>query len=83
MAVYTDCLNLILFYKKKSNHINMDSYNLRKKIYSLCEIKGEHVSACELRSYNYKELYIIYNKLLSISSITNKNNSFYRTRTIY
>ena len=32
---------------------------------------------------NYKELYKIYNKLISISSITNKNNSLYRTRTIY
>ena len=61
----------------------MNRIQIIKKITSLCEIKGDHVSACELRSYNYKELSIIYNKLLSISTITKRSNSFYKTKPIY
>jgi len=61
----------------------MKSNELRKKITTLCQIKSIHVSGCELRSYNNRELKIIYNNLISISSITKKTNSMYKTTTIY
>lgn len=61
----------------------MKSHELRKKINTLCEIKNIHVSGCELRSYNYKELKTIYKNIISISSITKKTNSMYRTTVIY
>jgi len=61
----------------------MKSVELRKKITTLCEIKNIHVSGCELRSYNYKELKTIYKNIVSISSITKKTNSMYKTTSIY
>jgi len=61
----------------------MKSHELRKKITTLCQVKNIHVSGCELRSYNYKELKTVYKKLVNISSITKKTNSMYRTTSIY
>ena len=61
----------------------MKSHELQKKITTLCQIKNIHVSGCELRSYNYKELKTIYKNIVSISSITKKTNLMYRTSSIY